>query len=184
MPRFLDLAVRTILIGYATGLRSQTGPAMVIAARRAGSLPRRLRSIDRALAHPAAHAITATAMMGEFIGDKLPSTPSRAQAGPAFGRLVGGGLAGALLAATLDAPRRGRASVMATVIGAILAAVGAAGGTWLGVRARLDATEAVTSVTSGRPETSGRVGPIAVALAEDGLAVALAAAATHGIRRR
>ncbi len=177
----LDLAARSLAIGYATGLRSQAGPAVVLARRRPGSLPRRLRALDSMLTRPAARWVSTAAMVGEFAGDKAPSTPDRCEPGPAIGRLLGGALAGSLLAASRHAPRRGRASTKSTVLGAVIGMAGAAGGTWLGIRARVGATEAAAG---GRSDSARRVAATAVALAEDGLAVALAMAATRGIRDR
>lgn len=72
--------------------------------------------------------------IGEYIGDTLPTTPSRAAPGPALGRVVFGGLVGGLAAHGILEPTAG---------GVIFGVIGALIGTFGGVRLRLAAAKAV-----------------------------------------
>jgi len=77
--------------------------------------------------HPAAVGLFTAAALGEYIGDKLPSTPSRTAPLPLIGRLVFGGLVGAILATAFRRP----------VLGGIgLGALGAVAGSYGGFYAR------------------------------------------------
>jgi uncharacterized membrane protein len=73
---------------------------------------------------PAVRLATGAAVLGELVGDKLPSTPSRLQPGPLGGRWAAGALAGYSLA------RRDRANVLVpAAVGLVGAGVGAVLGT-------------------------------------------------------
>ena len=72
--------------------------------------------------------------VGEYIGDTLPTTPSRAAPGPAIARVVFGGLVGGLAAHGILEPTAG---------GVIFGVVGALIGTFGGVRLRLAGAKAV-----------------------------------------
>jgi len=77
--------------------------------------------------HPAAVGLFTAAALGEYIGDKLPSTPSRTAPLPLIGRLVFGGLVGAILATAFRRPLLG---------GIGLGALGAVAGSYGGFYAR------------------------------------------------
>ena len=99
--------------------------------------------------------------VGEFIGDTLPSTPSRKALGPAAARLLFGSLVGALAATAIYQPLAG-----GILTGALGALVGTWGGYWL------------------RMATARKVGrDLPVALAESALAVALAVFAVWQIHQ-
>lgn len=86
----------SVLLGSASGLRSQLGLA-AIAARADPSLP----SIFR---RPWTRRILMAAAAGELVVDKLPTTPSRLEPAGIAGRLALGGVAAGLLARTRRAP--------------------------------------------------------------------------------
>lgn len=77
--------------------------------------------------HPAAVGLFTAAALGEYIGDKLPSTPSRTAPLPLMGRIVFGGLVGAILATAFRRPLLG---------GIGLGALGAVAGSYGGFYAR------------------------------------------------
>ena len=78
----------------------------------------------------AAVAVLTLLAMGELVGDKLTSTPSRLSRPPLNGRIVLGGLNGAMLAA---------AHSQSYLLGGLLGVVGAIAGAFTGytVRSRL-----------------------------------------------
>lgn len=98
---------------------------------------------------------------GELIGDKLPSTPSRIAPAPLFGRLMIGVLGGVAIGS--EGSGKG-----AMIRGAIAGIVGAAAGSFGGYHARKAIAEA-----TGAPDP-------AVAVAEDVIAITLAAGAVRG----
>ena len=91
--------------------------------------------------------------LGEFIGDKLPTTPNRTAAVPLIGRIMFGGLCGALAATALAGP---------WIEGALLGGVSAVAGAFLGYHLRhyLVANKGFKDLY--------------VALAEDGMTILLA----------
>jgi uncharacterized membrane protein len=137
--------VGSVLLGAASGLRSQLGLAALVV-RSDASLPPMLRQ-------PWTRRIVAAAAAGELLADKLPSTPSRLEPPGIAGRLALGALAAGLFARTRQAPW-----LAAAAIGASTAVVAAKFGH--DARARL---------AHHAPDP-------AVAVLEDGLALALAAA--------
>ncbi len=155
--------LRPLLLGIATGMRSQLGLA---ALAWAGSGPARTAA-GRALRSPAGRAAVGLAAAGELVGDKLPSTPSRLKA-PVFGaRLAIGAVVGVLAADTRDR----RALALAGAAGV----AGAAAGTYAGAAYRKAAVD--------RTHTPD----LPWALAEDAVAATLAAGAVRagtGSRRR
>jgi uncharacterized membrane protein len=125
-------ALRSVGIGAATGLRTMTGPASAFSAT-SGNWRWLLRA----------------AALGEYVVDKLPSTPSRTQPFGLAARAVAGGLAGASVA-----PEARRT-------GAVLGIAGAMAAAYLGA--------------AYRRETARRnFPPIPSALFEDAVAIALA----------
>lgn len=108
-------------IGLVTGLRSMTGPAAVAWAGRFGWLG--LKSTEFAfLQSPVAVGVLTLAAVGEFVGDKLPKTPSRKDSGPFAVRVVFGGLCGAALALGYGAP--GWVGLLGGIAGAVAGTVG------------------------------------------------------------
>ena len=152
------LLVRAGLLGVVAGLRSQL-PTAVLAARGLGPASGPLASLKTAAGRRSAYL----AAVGELVADKLPATPSRMSRGPLVGRVVSGGVAGAVLAASTGARRGGLA---------LPALVGAAGG-WLGSWGGFTARRALVART-GLPDP-------AVAVAEDAVALGLAAVAVRGV---
>lgn len=78
-------------------------------------------------ARPVSHIVFTVLALGELIGDKLPSTPSRLAWFPLIGRFGFGGLCGALAATALAGP---------WIQGALLGAVTAVAGAFLGYHVR------------------------------------------------
>jgi uncharacterized membrane protein len=115
--------VGSVLLGAATGSRSQLGVATLVA-RSDPSLPPIFRQ-------PWTRRILVAAAAGELVADKLPNTPSRLEPPGFIGRLALGALAAGLFAQTRQAPW-----LPAAAIGASTAAVAAKVGH--DVRARLD----------------------------------------------
>ena len=138
-------SMSSVILGAATGLRSQLGVASVVA-RSDPSLPSMFRQ-------PSTRRLVLAAAAGELVVDKLPGTPSRLAPRGIIPRLALGALAAGLSAQTRQA-----SWLPAAAVGASSAVVAARLGH--DVRARL-----------------ARHAPdLAVALAEDALALAAAAA--------
>ena len=153
MPPSAKIAhVATPLLGVSTGLRSFTPLATASWFARSGQLP--VKGTWAAwLAHPAATTLLTAAAVGEYIGDKLPGTPARTAPVPLAGRLILGGLIGAIVATAFRRPIAG---------GAALGALGAAAGTYGGYYARKGLTK------------GAGLNDIPVAITGDSAAVALA----------
>jgi|KBSSwiStaDraftv2_1062776.scaffolds.fasta_scaffold686205_2 uncharacterized membrane protein len=98
--------VASMLLGAASGLRSQLGVATVVA-RADSSLPQILR-------RPLTRRLLMVAAAGELIADKLPATPSRLAPPGIASRLLLGALAAGLFAETQRAPWRPAAAIGAT----------------------------------------------------------------------
>jgi uncharacterized membrane protein len=139
------------LIGVVSGLRSMAAPAVVSWAVQLGYL-----SIgDTWLAFLGfrwTRWILSIAALGELIGDKLPSTPSRKALVPFVARILSGGLCGGAIGATLGN----------LYLGMVFGAAGAVAGTLGGYAARTGLVRA----------TGGRDFPIA--LLEDLIAIVMA----------
>ena len=110
------------LLGFATGLRTMT-PMMVLCwFAYKGLLP-----VHHGWASWTTYLATAIIFtvlaIGEYIGDKLPNTPSRTAPFPLAARCVFGGLVGAIAARALHG---------SVPEGAILGVLGAAVGTFVG----------------------------------------------------
>ncbi|MGI3786569.1 MAG: hypothetical protein ACRYG2_37975 [Janthinobacterium lividum] len=118
MDLHLPTVYRSALLGATTGARSFSGIAAQVAVT--PSLAR--RQPERALGHLRAKALLGLAALGEIVGDKLPTTPSRLSPPALVGRL---GLAAvtALLVARADDEAGG--AVPASVLVAVPVAVGA-----------------------------------------------------------
>jgi uncharacterized membrane protein len=101
--------VWSVALGAAAGARSLT-PLALLARHRGGWLA----------------AAAAAAALGELVGDKLPTTPSRLQQPQLSGRVAAGALAGGILAR-----QHGRSLVLpAVVAGAAALAASYAGAAW------------------------------------------------------
>lgn len=110
-----------VAIGFVCGLRSMTGPAAVAWGARLGWLG--LKGTGLAFfAHPASLVVLSLAALGEYVGDKLPQTPSRKAPGPFGGRIVLGALCGAALC--LDARLTPWLGVFAGATGAVVGTLG------------------------------------------------------------
>ena len=144
--------VATPLLGVSTGLRSFTPLAVTACFARLGKLP-----VEGTwagwVAHPAAVGIFTAAALAECVGDKLPNTPSRTEPLGLIGRLVMGGLVGAIVATAFKRPIAG---------GIGLGALGAVAGTYGGY-----------SLRRALVKDSG-LADLPVAISEDAAAVALA----------
>ena len=112
----------TPLLGVSTGLRSFTPLAVAAWFSRMGKLPVH-GTWASWIGHPAAVGLFTAAALGEYIGDKLPNTPKRTAPLPLTGRLILGGLLGAIVATAFRRPLSG---------GIVLGALGAAAGTYGG----------------------------------------------------
>lgn len=115
-----------LVLGFVSGLRSMTPPAVVAWAAHFGWLHldgTPLAFLDSA----AARYILLVAMLAELVADKLPFTPARTGTGPFGGRIVSGALAGAALTAGLGG---------SLAAGAVAGGLGAVAGTLGGYRAR------------------------------------------------
>jgi uncharacterized membrane protein len=145
------LFVLSLLIGMSAGLRSLTPLAVV--AWGAQSWPGVQQSWLGFMAAPAAAYLLTALAVGELVADKLPFTPSRLKPGPLTGRILSGGLCGAVLWAAAQQPMIG---------GAIAGALGGAAGSFGGYAARRHLT------------TTRRLPDLAVALVEDVVAIGLA----------
>lgn len=126
---------RTFAIGVSGGMRTQVPLAMICRAAADGRLPKGRGRIWDILPTKRAGQITALLMAGEFIGDKLPSTPSRLAYSGKFIRPLFGAAAGALLASGLG----GRSGGLA--VAALAGGLGGVVGTYGGYHARVAIVE-------------------------------------------
>ena len=147
------------LLGLVTGARTMTAIAVLCWAAWLGYLPEHGWALW--ITYLVSALVFTGLALGEYIGDTLPTTPSRKAPGPAAARLAFGALAGALVATATYEP------VAGGVLGGVL---GAAAGTWGGYALR-----------SAGARRLGRDLP--VALAESALALALALVAVHQIHK-
>ena len=114
-------------IGVVTGLRSMTAPAVVVWAVHLGWI--NLSGSPLAFLGSAwAVGIFTVAALGEFVADKLPTTPARTAAVGLTARIVIGLLTGASL---------GVAGGASYWLGALIGAIGAIAGAFGGYQARV-----------------------------------------------
>ena len=144
--------IATPLLGVSTGLRSFTTLAVVAWFAHSGKLPV-TGTWASWVAHPAAVGLSTAAALGEYIGDTLPTTPPRTAPVPLAGRVILGGLVGAIVATALRRKIAG---------GIAMGAVGALAGSFGGFYLRRGLTTG-----AGLPD-------LPVALSGDGAAIALA----------
>lgn len=151
----LDIVARSLALGLAAGSRASLG----LAAPVLGPVPASRRGDPAAYVRrpPATLRLVATlAVLGELVGDTLPTTPSRLENHGPDGRAVSGAAGGLLLA------RRRRAPATVMLAATTAGAVGALAGTGVGAAWR----SAVAR--RGWPD-------LPAALAEDVVALVLAA---------
>ena len=122
----MSLLTRAALLGLATGARSTSGLAALALSRPASA---------GALGNRWVRRLVGAAAAGEFVGDKLPQTPSRLQPEGLAPRLVLGAVTGTVLAR-----REGSSRNRALQAGA-LGLLGATVGSRLGVSWRRRATQ-------------------------------------------
>lgn len=144
---------RLILVGVVAGLRSQLGTAAVALTTDPGERARPANLF----AGVWAKRITATAALGELVGDKLPKTPSRLSPSGITSRMAFGALAAVALASREPG---GAPPAVPAAIGAAASLAGTFGGAYW----------RRTVADAGRPDWPA-------ALAEDATALLLAYAA-------
>ncbi|WP_426594151.1 hypothetical protein ACPPVS_01320 [Cellulomonas sp. McL0617] len=133
------LVVRSLLVGWASGARASLGPG-------SATLTGGGRRVVRVGA--------ATSIVGELVGDKLPTAPSRLAHGGAGLRAIAGATAAVMLARRVGAP-----PVVPALAGAVAGFVGThAGASW-------------------RRWAVGRMPDVQAALLEDVVAIGAAALA-------
>lgn len=141
-----SVAVPSVLIGAATGLRSQTGLTTVTLGARAATLPAILR-------RQVVRRVFVALGLGEFVIDKLPSTPNRTEPGGLGARIGLGALSGALLS------RSNRGAAAAVAAGA------AAGAAFGGQAARGALAKRVPPLAAGAIEDAVAIGVSLLAVA-------------------
>jgi uncharacterized membrane protein len=147
-----------LVIGIVAGLRTFTAPAAVSWAARLGWLP--LHGTSLAFLGSAAVPWVLTLLaLGEFVGDQLPSTPSRTVPVQFGARLVSGGFSGLAIGVAHGSPGPG---LVAGLIGAVIGTLGG----------RAARGSLATAFGSDRP----------AAFLEDGVAVAVALLAVGALR--
>ena len=162
-PFSVDEAWRVAQLGIVAGLRSQLPFALLALAASRGEFAATGVAPLSVLRKPAVLPVLGLLAAGEFVGDKLPITPSRLAPGPLIGRLAIGAAAGAAVAA-----EAGRS----VGIPAALGGAGAGLGSFAGYRFR-----SVMGRVTGLPD-------LVPALLEDVLAVVLGVAAVWRRRAR
>jgi uncharacterized membrane protein len=115
------LYLLALLIGMVAGLRAMTAPAAVSWAAYLGILNLGDTWLSF-LGHPFTPWIMTVLAIGELIGDKLPTTPSRKLLAPFATRVIVGALCGAAIAA------QGGSLLAGAVAGAIGGVIGTLGG--------------------------------------------------------
>jgi uncharacterized membrane protein len=113
-------------IGFVTGLRSMTGPALVCWAAHLGWINLEGSRLVFMESTVATYSFSALAL-GELVADKLPFIPNRTSPGPLFGRVVLGALSGSALCA---------AAGYSLAVGAIIGGAGGVMGAFGGYEAR------------------------------------------------
>jgi len=137
-------------IGIVAGLRSLTAPAVVSWAAYLGWL--NLGGSPLAfMGSVAAVAIFSLLAIVEFVGDVLPTTPSRTSLVPLIARIVMGGLCGACLCVSA-----GQSLVAGAAIGGIGGVIGAFGG--YQARTRLGRALGVKDIFIAIPEDLVAIG--------------------------
>ena len=118
---------RAVLLGFATGLRSQVPVALLAIESQQGRFDPGAGRLARRFGSSEGVAGSLVGFAGELVADKLPNTPRRTTLGPFLQRLATGATVGA--AVHYDAGR-------SRPLGAVLGAAGAGAGAWAGTSAR------------------------------------------------
>ena len=109
------------VLGFCTGLRTMTPMALISWYALLGYLP-----VGGTwafwVAKPVTVGLFTLLAIGEYVGDKLPRTPSRIAPFPLFSRIVFGGLVGAIIAASLQGSFL--EGILLGVLGAVLGSFG------------------------------------------------------------
>ena len=144
MNGFGGIFILDLGIGFVSGLRTFTAPAMISWAARLGLLHLQ-QSPFAFMGSTVAVVILTLLAAGEYVGDLLPKTPKRTAPGPLIARIVSGGLSGACLCA---------AHQQSILTGVLLGGVGAVIGAFTGyeVRKRLVAALKVRDAMIAIPE--------------------------------
>jgi uncharacterized membrane protein len=120
MTTYLIIAI--LGIGFITGLRALTGPAVVSSAVWLGYL--HLSGTPLTFMGTATAAVLFNILaLGEYIGDKLPSAQARTALPGLIGRIIGGALCGATISASA-----GQSLITGSILGIIGALAGCYGG--------------------------------------------------------
>jgi uncharacterized membrane protein len=147
------------MLGFANGLRTLTPIAVVCWFAYTSHLHVEGTWAFWAANRTAAIVFTVLAL-GEYVGDKLPQTPSRTAAGPLAARIAFGGLVGAIVATSLH---------LSPALGIFPGAISAIAGAFLGYQLRRSLT------------ATGKLPDFPVAVAEDAVTIGLAFLALHVI---
>ncbi len=151
----LILCTRVIALGAVAGMRAMLAP---VATTRYLSKQKPAKGLAKALSSDIAQNIVATLAVGELIGDKLPFTPNRTEAGGVSARILTGAIAGGVLFKSKNKD---------IALGAAIGGVSALAATFLFFNAR-------------RALGKNTVIPdVVTAIVEDIAAVSIAAAAIH-----
>jgi len=119
----MTVLILGLLIGIIAGLRSMTAPAVVSCAARLGWI--HLNSSWLAfLGYSWTPWVLSIAALGELVGDKLPSTPSRKMPASFAFRIVSGAVSGAAIGISRGSLVLG---LIGGAIGAVLGTLGGAG---------------------------------------------------------
>jgi uncharacterized membrane protein len=121
----LHLILAMLIIGFATGLRSMTSPAVVAWAAHLGRLSLGATFLSF-MASPIPVGIFTLFAIGEYIADLLPNTPNRTSAVGLSARFITGSFSGACLAVVT-----GNSAALGLIAG-----VAAIGGAFAGYYAR------------------------------------------------
>jgi uncharacterized membrane protein len=109
-----------ILLGIVTGMRTMTAMAVLCWAAWLQLLPQ--TGWAAWTGYLVSVIVFTVFALGEYIGDTLPTTPSRVAAGPLTARLVFGSLVGAIAAHAMGQPVAG--GVIFGLVGALIGAYG------------------------------------------------------------
>ena len=152
---------RALALGAISGLRSASGPAFFGRAASRGDV-----DLDGTLlaffGSPRLSKVLTLAQLGEVIGDKLPTTPSRTAWLPLQGRAVSGGLVGAAVFVS-----EGRHAATGAILGSAAAVAAAFAGEGL---------RSLTVKIFGLPDP-------AVAVAEDAVVLIVGSRASSKVVR-
>ena len=122
----MNSSLFALLIGFSSGLRTFTAPAVVCWAAHLGRLNLH-GSPFSFMGSKVTVAIFTLLALYEYVYDLLPKTPSRTTPGPLIARIISGGLCGACLFTSAS---------HAWIVGALLGGIAAVVGAFAGYHAR------------------------------------------------